>query len=225
MDDFISEDDPRVFGGWANYRGLDPAARTPEELKMWQGYFDEAMRCHKNSPKVGLMRLQPVPGEQKYAVAIRDGSDLWLTMWVRCSRKGEIFIMYPRGDRDWGSHASYHVDGTLHHKSFGFKRVSQKLQRLDGIFTGSEHLGLYQGHGKSSGAVCDPNAFNGVVMVEPRILGPRNGSVGFDLVEPGYEAEWSWEDGMGQRFYFSGIHQREIFPRYGRPSVAITIQP
>jgi hypothetical protein len=190
---------------------------------MWQGYFDDAVRRLENSPKVGLIKLQPVPGEQKYAVAIREGSDLWLTMWVRCSRKGEIFIMYPRGDRDWGSHASYHVDGTLHQKSFGFKRVSHKLQRLDGIFTGSEHLGLYGGHGKSSGAVCDPNAFDGVVIVEPRILGPRNGSVGFDLVEPGYGLEWSQDD-MGQRFYFIGIHQREIFPRHGRPSVVITIQ-
>src|ERR1700730_4620973 len=125
-----------------------------------------------------------------------------------------LIIMYPRGDRDWGSHTSYHVDGTLHQKSSGFKRVSQKLQRFDGIFTGSEHLGVYLGHGKSSGAVCDPNAFDGVVIVEPRILGPRNGSVGFDLVEPGYELEWSRDD-MGQRFYFSGIHQGEVFPRNG----------
>ena len=65
----------------------------------------------KTSPKVGLMKLQLVPGEQKYAVAICDGSDLWLTLWVRCSRKGEIFIMYPRGDRDWDAQGSVHSRG------------------------------------------------------------------------------------------------------------------
>jgi hypothetical protein len=223
MDDFIIEDDLRTFEGWAKYQGFDPTTSTPEELEIWRGLFDEATRLRQSSPKVGLMKLQPVPGEQKYAVALRDGSELWLTMWVRCSRKGEIFIMYPRGDRDWDSHTSYHLDGTLHLKSFGFKGLSQKRQPLTAAFRGSEHLGLYKGHGKGSGAVCDPNAFDGVVTVEPRILGPRNGSVGFDLVEPGYELEWSRDD-MGQRFYFSGIHQREIFPRNGRPSVVITIQ-
>jgi hypothetical protein len=221
MDDFISEDNLRTFEGWAKYQGFDPATLPPDELKTWQGLFDDITRRRESSPKIGLMKLKRRPGEQKYAVAIRDGSELWLTIWVCCSRKGEIFIIYPRSEGD--PHASYHVDGTLHQKTSDFKRVSQKLQRLDGIFTGSEHLGLYLGHGKSSGAVCDPNAFDGVVIVEPGILGPRNGSVGFDLVEPGYEVEWSRDD-MGQRFYFSGIHQREIFPRNGRPSVVITIQ-
>jgi hypothetical protein len=38
------------------------------------------------------------------------------------------------------------------------------------------------GHGKSTGAVCDPMAFAGLVIVEPGILGPKQGSVGIDLV-------------------------------------------
>ena len=196
---------------------------TPEQLTEWQGLFDELMERRKTSPKVGLMKLQPVPGDQKYAVAIRDGSELWLTLWVRCSRKGEIFVMYPRPDRDWDAHASYHLDGTLHQKSYGHVGISVKRQPLTEAFRGSEHLGLYSGHGpKSTGAVCDPKAFDGVIIVEPGILGPAQGSVGVDLVEPGYEAEWNGD--MGQRFYLSGVHQREVFPRNGRPSVVITIQ-
>jgi hypothetical protein len=222
MDDFISEDDLLTFEGWAKYQGFDPAALTPEELKMWRGFFDEATERSKSGPKVGLMKLQPVLGEQKYAVALRDGSDLWLTLWVRCSRRGEIFIMYPRGDREWDAHASYHLDGTLHLKSHGaVVMTAMKRQPLTTAFKGSEHLGTWGGHGKASGAVCDPKAFDGVVIVEPGILGPR-GLVGVDVVEPGYEPEW--ERGMGQRFYVSGVHQRRTFPRNGRPSVVITIQ-
>ena len=224
MDDFISEDDLLTFEGWLKYQAADPAAMTPEQLTEWQGLFDELVERRKTGPKVGLMKLQPVPGEQKYAVAIRDGSELWLTLWVRCSRKGEIFVMRPRPDRDWDAHASYHLDGTFHHKSYGTVSVSLKRQPLTGkLSEGSEHLGTYSGHGpKSAGAVCDPKAFDGVVIVEPGILGPRDGDVGVDLVEPGYEAEWNGD--MGQRFYLSGVHQREVFPRNGRPSVVITIQ-
>jgi hypothetical protein len=179
MDDFISEDDLLTFEGWLRYQAADPTAMTPEQLTEWQGLFDELMERRKTGPKVGLMKLQPVPGEQKYAVAIRDGSDLWLTLWVRCSRKGEIFVMYPRPDRDWQAHASYHLDGTLHQKSYGTVGISVKRQPLAGPFRESEHLGTYAGHGpKSTGAVCDPTAFDGVVIVEPGILGPRDGSVG-----------------------------------------------
>jgi hypothetical protein len=212
------------FEGWMKYQGFDPAAVTHEELKELQGIFDEVMERRKTSPKLGLMKLERCLGEQKYAVAIQNGSDLWLTFWVRCTRKGEIFLMYPRpGGREWDAHASYHIDGTFHQKSHGrVVGVPQKRQPLTRVFRESEHLGTYGGHGTSTGAVCDPKAFDGVVMVKPGILGPEQGSVGVDLVEPGYEAEW--KQGPGQRFYVSGIHQREVFPRNGRPSVAITIQ-
>jgi hypothetical protein len=210
--DFISEDDLLIFEKWMKYQAIDPASSTPEEREMLRSLFDENLRLHESGPKVGLMKLQPVPGEQKYAVAIRDGSDLWLTMWVRCSRKGEIFIMYPRGNRDWDAHASYHLDGTLHQKSHRMKHLSQKRQPLTAAFRGSEHLGAYRGHGKGSGAVCDPKAFDGVVIVEPRILGPIHGSVAFDLVEPGYVPKPD-----------PRVTERQVFLRDARPSVTITI--
>src|SRR6266481_169188 len=110
-DDFINEDDLRTFEGFLKYQAVDPAMLTPDELAMWRGYFEESVQKSENTPKVGLMKLRLRSGEQKYGVAIRDGSELWLTMWVRCSRKGEIFVMYPRPDRDWDAHASYHLDG------------------------------------------------------------------------------------------------------------------
>src|SRR5262249_13884228 len=158
-------------------------------------------------PKVGLMKLQPVPGEQKYAVAIRKNSSLWLTLWVRCSRKGEVFIMYPRGDRDWDAHASYHLNGTFHQKSFRNVFCTQKRPPLTGAFKGCEHLGMYGGHGTTNGAVCAPVAFTGVVIVEPGILGPRHGLVAIDLVEPGCEPTP----------FFGKQITREVFPRDPRP--------
>src|SRR5690349_21771368 len=106
--EFISEDDLHTFEGWMRYQGFgDPSALGQEELVKWRGYFDESMERSAAVPKVGLMKLRATPGEHRYGVAIRDGADLWLTLWVRRSSKGEFFVFLPRGDRGWNPHASY----------------------------------------------------------------------------------------------------------------------
>jgi len=214
MRKFISEDD-LTFEGYLEYQAIDPASITAEELKEWQDIFDEAMERRVNSPKVGLMRLRPIPGEHRYAVAVREGSDLWLTLWVRRSRKGEFFIMVPRGDRAWNPHTSYHLDGTLHLKSHDHTVLPPiKRQPLTGTFRGTEHLGVHSGHGpKSVGATCDPTAFSGVVEVLPGVLGPRDGWVAVDLVEPGCEP---------MHVPWAQIVQREVF-RDILPWVVITV--
>ncbi len=78
MQELISEDDLATFEGWLKYQCIDAATTATDELQMWQGIFDEARKRRAATPKVGLMKLQPVPGEHRYAVAVRDGSDLWL---------------------------------------------------------------------------------------------------------------------------------------------------
>ena len=187
--EFIGEDDLQTFEGWLRYQAVDAAMTTPEELVSWRRLFEDARERRATSPKVGLMKLQAVPGEHRYAVAVREGSDLWLTLWVRRSRKGEFFIMLPRSNRDWDAHTSYHLDGTLHMKGFGHTLLPpQKRQPLTGTLRGSEHLTVYSGYApKSVGAICDPAAFSGVVEVAPGVLGPSHGQVSVDLVEPGHE--------------------------------------
>jgi hypothetical protein len=221
MDDFISEDDVLTFDGFLKYQAIDPAMLAPGELEMWHGMFEDALRRRESSPKVGLMKLRQVPGEQKYGVALRDGSKLWLTMWVRCSPKGEVFVVYPRADAG-NPHASYHFDGTLHNKSYGKAHLPRKRQPLTADFRDSEHLGMFMGHGRASGAVCDPSAFDGLVIVEPGILGPKHGSIGIDLIAAEYER--IWEQDIAKRFYFGDVVRRQIFSRSPRPSVGITIE-
>ena len=189
MREFISEDDLDTFEGWLRCQAIDAATATPEVLAMWRSIFDEGRARSLATPKVGLMKLPPLaPGEYRYAVAFREGADLWLTLWVRRSPKGEFFIMVPRGDREWNPHTSYHLNGAFHSKSFGYKHTPIKKQPLTGTFRGTENLGAHGGHGpKSVGAICDPTAFSGVVEVPPGVLGPRDGTVVIDLVEPGCE--------------------------------------
>lgn len=208
MQDFISEDDLQTFEGWLRYQAVDAATTAPEELEKWRRAFEDVRERTAACPKVGLMKFQPVPGEHRYAVAVEDGSDLWLTLWVRRSPRGEFFVMLPRGDRDWDVHTSYHLDGTLHMKSYGHRTVGRKNQPLTGTFRGSVDLGSYAGHGaKGVGAICDPTAFSGVVKVPPGVLGPRDGVVKVDLVEPGHERmEFTWIKTVTQQVF------RDIVP-------------
>jgi hypothetical protein len=153
------------------------------------------------------MKLRNLPGEHRYGVAFRDGSDLLLTLSVRRSPKGEFFVMMPRADRSWNPHTSYHLDGTVHSKSFDRKLGAPlpKRQPLTGNFKGTEHLGAYAGHGpKQVGAKCDPAAFSGIVEVAPGVLGPRDGRVVVDLVEPGCEP-LSWPGEVVQKAVFQEI--------------------
>jgi hypothetical protein len=215
VQEFISEDDLKTFEGWLRYQGVDAATNAPEELQMWQGLFDEARKRSLANPKVGLMKLQPIAGEYRYAAAVREGSDLWLVLWVRRSRKGEFFVMLPRGDRGWDVHTSYHCDGTLHTKSYGRRVLSPtKHQPLRGTFRGTEDLGYFAGYGpKSVGAICDPAAFSYVVEVAPGVLGPRHGGVKVDLVEPGCDPT---------AFPWTSIARQEVI-RDVSPWVVITI--
>jgi len=196
VNEFISEDDLQTFEGWLRYQAV--GTLTEAELATWRGIFDEAQRQCPANPEVGLMKLQSVPGEHRYAVAVRDGADLWLVLWVRRSSKGEFFVIRPMRDRDRDIHTSYHRDGTLHVKSYGRKSLTpQKRQPLTGPFHGTVDLGIEAGYSpKGVGAICDPAAFSGVVEVQSGVLGPVHGAVGVVLVEPGHalpDYTWGYE--------------------------------
>ena len=168
------------------------------------------------NPKVGLMKLQPVPGEYRYAVVVRDLADLRLTLWVKRSRKGEFFIMLPRGDREWDVHTSYHLDGTLRMKSHGSKAfTSDRRQPLNGTFRGSEHLGTYFGYGpKSVGAICDPMAFAGVVEVSPDVWGPMDGWVAVEARGARHRAHY--EDPLPPNYHPKAIYRHPTVGRHHR---------
>ena len=85
---------------------------------MWRGEFDNTRERSLATRKVGAMKLKMIAGEYRYAVAVRESQDLWLTLWVRRSPRGDVYMLVPRGDRHWNPHTSYHRDGTLHSKSF-----------------------------------------------------------------------------------------------------------
>jgi hypothetical protein len=97
------------------------------ELSALRDHYAQVKAASAATPKVGLMKLRPQPGERRYAVALRDGANLLLTLWVR-SPKGDVYVLYPRADGPWNSHASYHREPMLHSKSFGHKSFVRSRQ-------------------------------------------------------------------------------------------------
>jgi hypothetical protein len=150
------------------------------------------------------MKLRPaVPGGHRYAVAVEEGSDLWLTLWVKRSPDGEFFVMLPRRLTKWDPHTSYHLDGTVHMKSYDSRTVTKQCQPLTGSFRGTEDLGYYAGHDpKSVGVACHPTDFTGVVKVALGLLMPGYGGVKVDLVQPGHKpGVFHWTKVVGQRIF------------------------
>jgi hypothetical protein len=83
-----------------------------------------------------------------YAIAIKDALGLHLVARV-ARRPSGIYYLIPRdaksfqidSDENWDPHASYHVDGTHHVKSFGQILMTRtKRQPLDNAFSGAEPL-------------------------------------------------------------------------------------
>jgi len=130
------------------------------------------------------MRFKRVTGEHLYAVAIQDGAELGLGLWVKCSPNG-FFVMKPMPDRTRNIHTSYHRDGTLHMKSSGRKMIVRQRQPLTGQFRGTESLMGDSGfRPKAVGAICEPAKFTDVITVPTGVL-EANGAVIVDLVAPG----------------------------------------
>lgn len=176
MNECIREDDLQTFEGWLTYHALEGSMMTREELAIWQGRFEEN-RKERASSKVGLMNLKTVPGEHKYAVAVREGTDLLLVLWIRRNRKGEYVVLKPMDERPLDRQSRNHRDVSLYHKIVRQKVVPAQTSQSFPIMNGFTPT--------DTGAICDPIAFTGIVEVASGILGPRHGSVGVVLAEPG----------------------------------------
>jgi hypothetical protein len=210
--EFISEDDLHTFEGWLKYQAIDTSVLSDSEQAAVRELFEDAVKRRDTARKVGRMKLKMQPREYRYALAVRDGNDLWLTLWVRRSPKPEFFVFQPRGDHDWNPHASLHADGTFHLKSHGRIMLPPVKRQPPNSIRGSETLGAYAGHGpKSVGAVCDPQDFTGVFEIGPGVLGPRNGTVVVDLLEHADSQPLAWPGREVERRLFTAVAPYVLF--------------
>jgi hypothetical protein len=133
--------------------------------------------------------------ERMFAVAVRDGDDLFLWIRIRRSKTGEIFYTFPTGRTDsewrrWDPHGSLHKDGRFHHKSFNKKIMPSKRQKPDANFKGTEQLvtrPIASDEPRAFNVPCDPTQFSEVMEVPVGQLSSKRyeTNVAIDVTEPG----------------------------------------
>jgi hypothetical protein len=133
--------------------------------------------------------------EGMFAVAIRDGNDLFLWIRIRRGKSGDIYYMFPTGRsgpewKDWNPHGSHHKDGTFHHKSFDRKVFPQRRQKPDSNFVGAENLvtrGIASDEPRAFHKEWRRADFSTVMEVPAAILSPAKYEtyVSIDLTERG----------------------------------------
>jgi hypothetical protein len=144
--------------------------------------------------------------ERMFAVAVRDGKDLFLWIRIRRSAKRELFYMIPTGRDDddwkeWNPHGSLHKDGSFHHKSFDQKIFPKKVQKPDPSFKGSLNMitrPIASHEPRAFGVTCDPAKFSEVMEVPVSMLSPKKyeTQVSIDVTEPGGPPSINTSDGQ-----------------------------
>jgi hypothetical protein len=206
--------EPDGFDDWLRTQQMDLRGQTPEGIASVRRSF-ESVRLAVESARASTMFGKPCPaGEQRYAIAIEDGNDLRLGLVIRRSGKGEYFFLIPRGG-DWDPHASYHNDGTYHHKSHDLVIGNMpKRQLLGATFKGAEHLGSFHCFGTAA-PICHRGNFTSVLVIPAGVLEGTEGCALIDLVEPGVQPNPIHRE--GRQIY------REITYREGSPWIVVAI--
>ncbi len=144
--------------------------------------------------------------EKMFAVAVRDGTDLFLWIRIRRAESG-IYYVFATGREEeaewkkWNPHGSQHKDGRFHHKSFDHKVFPpEQRQKPDADFKGTEQLvtrPIAPDEPRLVGVICDPAKFDAVLEVPVSILSAKKYEtyVAVDLTEPdgqgNYHSRWT----------------------------------
>lgn len=119
--------------------------------------------------------------ERMFAVAVREGKDLFLWFRIRGAASGELYYMIPTGRTEaewkkWDPHGSLHKDGRSHHKSFNQKLLPKKGQKPDANFKGTEpwiKRPIASGEPRTFGEVCNLSEFSEVMEIPVEMLSPK----------------------------------------------------
>ncbi len=160
--------------------------------------------------------------EKKYAVAVRDGTDLLLFLWVKHAVTGDFYAFLPHPhDTSITAHASYHANGRYHiksHRIFGRNKIMyRQKQKPDQNFAGTEHLleqTITLTNVRSIGQECDPSHFLEVFEIPVHELETKTYiRVTSDVVSPGYSPN-----------LVPGVRViRQIEYRYSFPCIVLTL--
>jgi len=163
----------------------------------------------------------PGDRDRNFAVAVRDGVDLYLVLHIRRSWKGEFVLMWRGRERPWDAplwdpHATFHRDGELHHKSFGCEYGEQRLQKPDASFTGIQQFTqtpVVAGDGRALNVHWEPAKFDRIFEFPDQPLHTSLGNpswISIDVTDAGTTPQPIPE--LGQRTIKQEILYEESVP-------------
>ena len=123
-----------------------------------------------------------MPPKNRFAVAVRDGTVLFLWLWIKRAPAADIYVMLPTGRSDpywknWNPHASYHASGQFHHKSFDGRLLVKHLQKPDENFVGVHNLlqrGIAAHEPRAFGVICNLADFHQIAEFSVALLDPHS---------------------------------------------------
>ena len=137
--------------------------------------------------------------ERMFAIAVRDGDDLFLWLRLKRAARTDIYYVLPTGReadpewKKWNPHGSWHQDGCLHHKSFNRRMLpAESKQEPNAEFKGTHNLitrSITSNEPRAFGVRCDPGKFSEVVVIPLRIVGQKQHETytSIDVSEPGLQ--------------------------------------
>jgi hypothetical protein len=124
-----------------------------------------------------------------YAVAVRDGDELFLFCRIRRAVTGDIYVTIPRSVPDWSPHVSYHASGQYHVKSYDHPYHVSHWQRPDANFQTTRNMstmGIAASEPRITNAPCKVEDYTEVFEIPIRDLRPEmhRTMLSVDLTEP-----------------------------------------
>jgi hypothetical protein len=113
-----------------------------------------------------------------FAVAIRDGDDLFLWMRLRRASATDVYCMRAIEEEQWkkhkwNPHVSLHKCGQLHHKSYNRKFGAKQASKPDDSFKDTinfDYAPIASGDARARGVICDHSEFSEVMAVPVGML-------------------------------------------------------
>jgi hypothetical protein len=132
--------------------------------------------------------------KRTFAVAVRDGADLFLVLTICRGPQGDVYVNFPRDhEPDWKPHSSYHASGQHHHKSFGHKPLVRHAQKPNASLTGTENVvttGITSDEPRAGNTQCVASDFQEVFEIPLAALRPEkyHTMTSVDIAEPNESA-------------------------------------
>ena len=160
-----------------------------------------------------------MPNSHEYAIAIKDGADLFLIFTIAKSAKDDFYVNFNGQSSDHKPHSSYHQSGQLHHKSHNRKVFPIRKRQSTKNFSGSEVIittSIKQGDGKAWNVKCEPKNYADIMVIDDKIITPKFGyNFEVEILEPG-------TDPWISTYPYAKVIQQQIFKKHS-PWIVATL--